>query len=374
VSPEISFQDLISTLKSLFRDVKDSDWNKVSMKYLDDENDICSITSEEELRESFHGKKGTLLKIHIDFPQTTPPERPTKRPHCRPMPMSHIYPWNPLQQQQQQQPQPLPQPPREFRPRGFIYASLHEEGIALMDAKEYEKAKSIFLQQADLVKCPFKKSSPLYNVACCESLLGNIDSALSYLHQAVICGYKDVQHMETDVDLNSLHGLEAFQSLLSTLRSPQEQKPRCNRTVDVNGNNYKPRWRRFQDCAFPGFVLQVQPQADPTVQTEPTEPTALPRETLLQKQPEVIVQVQPSEPTIHSEPVIVPIIQPQTVPNDQPTKQPDQVVEPTVEFVSPFQVALSYLAQMGFTDVNRNLKVLTKTKGDLTAAVEQLLR
>jgi len=100
---------------------------------------------------------------------------------------------------------------------------LHNEAINLMDKFKFEDAKIILRKQAELLP-PWRRSIPLYNFACCEALLGNIDSALAFLSQAIDCGFNDVKHIESDEDLISLHGLDGFEVLLSELRSPKKKE------------------------------------------------------------------------------------------------------------------------------------------------------
>lgn len=59
-----------------------------------------------------------------------------------------------------------------------------------------------------------------YNIACCESLLNNTDSALSYLSQAISLGYSDVDHLSSDPDFTSIKQTPAFQELINKLRNP----------------------------------------------------------------------------------------------------------------------------------------------------------
>jgi adenylate cyclase len=54
----------------------------------------------------------------------------------------------------------------------------------------------------------------LYNVACTYALLGETERSLDLLEQAVELGWGDRAWLETDSDLNSLHGEARFQALL----------------------------------------------------------------------------------------------------------------------------------------------------------------
>ena len=53
-----------------------------------------------------------------------------------------------------------------------------------------------------------------YNLACSLALAGRADDAIDSLSRAILLGYDDLAHMESDPDLESLHGNPDFQALL----------------------------------------------------------------------------------------------------------------------------------------------------------------
>lgn len=53
-----------------------------------------------------------------------------------------------------------------------------------------------------------------YNLACSYSLLGNLDAAFEALEKAVALGYKDLEHLQKDRDLNNLREDVRYQELL----------------------------------------------------------------------------------------------------------------------------------------------------------------
>ncbi len=53
-----------------------------------------------------------------------------------------------------------------------------------------------------------------YNLACSLALAGRADEAIDSLSRAILLGYDDLAHMESDPDLESLHGHPDFQALL----------------------------------------------------------------------------------------------------------------------------------------------------------------
>ncbi|RYE19457.1 MAG: hypothetical protein EOP45_12630 [Sphingobacteriaceae bacterium] len=69
---------------------------------------------------------------------------------------------------------------------------------------------------------PSKKTTAYYNLACCLSLAGKPDSALTVLSQAVKSGYNNKSHLLIDSDLKSLHVLPGWQVLVSSIRESKK--------------------------------------------------------------------------------------------------------------------------------------------------------
>ena len=55
-----------------------------------------------------------------------------------------------------------------------------------------------------------------YNLACSLARAGRPDEAIDALSRAILLGYDDLAHMESDPDLESLHDNPDFQSLLGS--------------------------------------------------------------------------------------------------------------------------------------------------------------
>lgn len=158
---------MLSLLKQLFK-LPESDWENLSLKYTDNENDKCTVTGDQELREAFHAKKDEVLKLELSFP--------AKKPELGQSSLVNAIRRRLLQEQLLQNQQPQPQQPQQLEARRcggwpervnqrrVTIFNLTEEGIALMDAHKYNEAKEIFTKQAEILKCPWKKSVPLYNI------------------------------------------------------------------------------------------------------------------------------------------------------------------------------------------------------------------
>jgi len=325
----------------------------LSLKYVDSEGDKCTVTGEQELREAFHAKKDDVLKLELSFNSQPQKVEFVQSPFVNAI-RRRIQ--QELQQQPQQQPQFSPEarrcgnwPERANQRRSMMFG-LTEEGIALMDSHKYDEAKEIFVKQAEMFKCPWKKSVPFYNIACCEALLGNTDSALAYLAKAINCGYKNVQHMDQDKDLDSLRGLDAFEVMMGEIRNaPQvERKKEC-------------RWKgRFQNM---NCHQQREGECKPDV---------------VNNSPSVELKVEKTEEKVETTPVfsavtgeVVGEIK-SALPVETKVTQNTEVAK-TVEPVE-FEAELNSLFQMGFTNERKNKNMLRKTNGNLSEAVVLLLR
>ena len=81
--------------------------------------------------------------------------------------------------------------------------------LALMDDREYRAALDLLLEAQILSP----SATTLYNIACCQALMGNPEEAMTSLTSAVDLGYANFPHMLQDEDLASLRGHEGFQKL-----------------------------------------------------------------------------------------------------------------------------------------------------------------
>jgi len=362
----IKYNELVELLKTMFK-LPDSKWECLCIKYTDNENDICSITSDLELSEAFDAKKEQVLKLVMHF------VKEEKNFSCK-----------------------IDQRPRQCRRWGGRRSesqSLHEEGIALMDAKKYEEAIIVFSKQADMLP-PWRRSSALYNIACCESLLGNVDSSLALLSKAIELGFRDVSHIENDEDLENLRGLSGFEVLLSELRTKQERP------------NWRGRWQRQQSQQpqqatytdqqeqiplnfLPGILESLQPLVNEVV-NEVVKPFIANLQQELEKQEEVkqepVKQEEVKQEEVKQEPQQEPVKQEEVKqeevkqePQQEPVKQEEVAKQEVKENIQgpvchQYEAELAALEQMGFTNTYKNVKVLMKTKGNLSAAVSLLLQ
>jgi len=178
---------------------------------------------------------------------------------------------------------------------------------------DIESARALFREQLAV----FEHPTPIYNIACCEALLGNSQDALIFLQKAIDAGFRNVDHIENDNDLVSLRQLDEYKSIIATLRP-----------------------------------APVSPPA-------PAEP-------------QVVVSPVPSPVVIAPAPIVVsaPVAEP-------PVQAPAPVVVPAVVAPAPVQSQqawnLQTLEDMGFTDKKKNIDVLIRTKGNVMQAIQLLL-
>jgi len=64
-----------------------------------------------------------------------------------------------------------------------------------------------------------------YNLACAESLLGNVEEALNYLERAIIVGYRDLEYILNDQDFNNIRHYPRFIRIIQKLQEILHPQP-----------------------------------------------------------------------------------------------------------------------------------------------------
>ena len=86
-----------------------------------------------------------------------------------------------------------------------------------------------------------------YNAACSWALAGKKDKSLEYLKESIDLGWRDVNHLKNDSDLNSLHGAAEWEVLLSRLEQRVDDydshlnKPLMRELEGINESDQKKR-------------------------------------------------------------------------------------------------------------------------------------
>lgn len=104
---------------------------------------------------------------------------------------------------------------------GVNHAFLHFRlGFGLHMLKRYEEALPHHVRAAHIHNGPLRIDA-LYNCACASALLGRRDEALKYLQYAVDAGFGDVNHLNTDGDMDSLRQDPEFLKIAGTIGNPR---------------------------------------------------------------------------------------------------------------------------------------------------------
>ncbi len=83
---------------------------------------------------------------------------------------------------------------------------------AFYQNKEYRKAIPAY-EKAMQLGSGFP-SNAAYNIACCYALLGDKEAALKWLEKAFDMGFRDLEHSQTDTDLQTLHNDPRFKRIV----------------------------------------------------------------------------------------------------------------------------------------------------------------
>jgi len=200
-----------------------------------------------------------------------------------------------------------------------LATAIHRKAMSHLEVKEYSEALHAFKSQCILEP---ENPIPFYNVACSASLLKNEEEALKYLNQAIDLGYKNLEHMLQDSDLDNIRHCE-------------------------------------------GFVLacrRLRPEPEPVV--VPPVPVYVP-------EPVVVSPVVP-EPV--PEPVVVPPVVPVPVPVPEPVVVAPVVPEPVVPPVyTRWAAELEVLHDIGYVNDELIVPILEKNNGNVQQTVLELL-
>jgi len=81
VVPQLTWQSLETLLKSVFKTITDNQWKRISVRYTDDEGDLCTVSSEAELQEAISlcttlNSRRPILKLILS--EDKPAEQPER--------------------------------------------------------------------------------------------------------------------------------------------------------------------------------------------------------------------------------------------------------------------------------------------------------
>ncbi len=113
------------------------------------------------------------------------------------------------------------------------------EAEAAYIAGEYAQAAALF-ETAILAG---QLSAPvLYNTACCYALTARVDRAFECLERAIAAGWRDVEHVQNDADLRSLHDDARWAEVLKKCTAARERFRRSLKKPEL----YDELMRRMQ--------------------------------------------------------------------------------------------------------------------------------
>jgi len=93
---------------------------------------------------------------------------------------------------------------------------LNDQVVQLCGEKKYEEALAVLL--TILTDNP-RDSFALYNAACIQAQLGQKDKSVALLHEAVLKGFVDFEHMKRDPDLDPIRDMDDYKALLEAIES-----------------------------------------------------------------------------------------------------------------------------------------------------------
>jgi len=143
--------------------------------------------------------------------------------------------------------------------------------MAAYDARDYSKSAQLY---EEAIKAGAAVPVAAYNGACCYGLLGKPDQAFTLLAKAIDSGWRDVEHLKKDADLESLHGdprwkpmvrrcQEAMDNFLRSLKQPQLREQLLKRAAEDQRIRTSPQpnileWHRIDadNTAFMKTVIE----------------------------------------------------------------------------------------------------------------------
>ncbi|KAL6056494.1 putative Erythrocyte binding protein [Balamuthia mandrillaris] len=99
-----------------------------------------------------------------------------------------------------------------------LMQSLHNQAVALLKKDNEERNKEAKNFLLCLLSINPSNAYALYNLACAESLMGNQEAAVEALTKAVMDGgYNNLQHMQQDADLDNIRENPGYLALIAHL-------------------------------------------------------------------------------------------------------------------------------------------------------------
>jgi tetratricopeptide (TPR) repeat protein len=113
----------------------------------------------------------------------------------------------------------LAQAPHSNNPLAMADA-MRELGISLAHRNRYAEADKLFREMLEKNSDSAFRSLMWYSYACAAAAAQDTGSALRYLHEAISAGYRDLDKLSLDADLQGVRGNPKFQQLVADLKAP----------------------------------------------------------------------------------------------------------------------------------------------------------
>jgi|EP00670_Eutreptiella_braarudii_P005537 tetratricopeptide (TPR) repeat protein len=233
--------------------------------------------------------------------------------------------------------------------------------LALMDDREYRAALDLLLEAQILSP----SATTLYNIACCQALMGNPEEAMTSLTSAVDLGYANFPHMLQDEDLASLRGHEGFQKLAAAAGPGAESSTSAAhddaQSSDTASVEVVPE---VEGPVSPVEVPGPQQDAGQPPASDPQDPQVRPLEVAAQATrtlAETVAQV------------VTGVVQQVQQVSDRAAQPAPAPAQPEPQVSEEQQESLDKLRVMGFLDDDENLTCLRESNWSLTAAIEKLV-
>jgi len=108
-----------------------------------------------------------------------------------------------------------------FKSNSYFY--LHQKALEYLTSSDktiIQKGKECILE---ILKTYPNDITALYNLACADSLLGNIEISLNNLERSIELGFQDLTHILNDQDLNNIKFTERFSDIIRSLEQKLNQ-------------------------------------------------------------------------------------------------------------------------------------------------------
>lgn len=136
---------------------------------------------------------------------------------------------------------------------------LFQFGLQALTQRKLKESEQAFLACVQLDPA---RPIPYYNLACAYSLMNDVDKACEQLRKSYALGYRDLSHMERDIDLDPIRKLPAYRKVCSDLEEEA-----------VRGVE-SPRWREPDgEGEYPLLVYVHDQRATPDAAVGPLEET-----------------------------------------------------------------------------------------------------